>query len=126
MIRKVAQFRFFGDVNTNFNTSDKDVIYHSLDSNQPNGLTASSLASGEAFLGYTPIIQLGIQSLPGLKFNLNTNLDPIIVGASGMYELDLTDSSAALTSLSIEQDSLNLINQNPDGYLIIDIVYQGE
>ena len=83
-------------------------------------------ASGEVFTDYTPIIQLGIQSLPGLKFNLNTNLDPIVVGASGMYELDLSDSSAVLTSLTFEIDSLNLINENPDGYLIIDIVYQGD
>ena len=126
MVRKIAQFRFFGDSNTNFNTTDADVIYHQLDDNQPNSLTASDLASGEIFADYTPIIQLGIQSQPGLKFNLNTNLDPIVVGASGMYELDLTDSSASLTSLTFESESLELINSNPDGYLIIDIVYQGE
>jgi len=46
-----------------------------------------------------------------------------VVGASGMYELDLTDSSAVLTSLTFEKESLDLINMNPDGYLIIDIVY---
>lgn len=126
MARKIAQFRFFGDANTSFNSTDEEIIYHQLDSNQPSSLTASALASGDFFINYTPIIQLGIQSLPGLKFNLNSNLDPIIIGASGMYELDLTDSSAHLTSLSFESESLELINNNPDGYLIIDIVYQGE
>jgi hypothetical protein len=43
-----------------------------------------------------------------------------------MYELDLSDSSAVLTSLTFEKESLDLINSNPDGFLIIDIVYQGE
>ena len=124
--KRVAQFRFFGDANSTFNSFDETAIYHQMDDNQPNSLTAADLATGEVFTDYTPIIQLGIQSLPGLKFNLNTNLDPIVVGASGMYELDLSDSSAVLTSLTFEIDSLNLINENPDGYLIIDIVYQGD
>lgn len=126
MAKKIAQFRFFGDSNSNFNSVDQDQIYHQMDSNQPTSLTATDLASGEVFTDYTPIYQLGIQSQPGLKFNLNTNLDPIVVGASGMYELDLSDSSAVLTSLTFEKESLDLINSNPDGYLIIDIVYQGE
>jgi len=43
-----------------------------------------------------------------------------------MYELDLTDSSASITSLTFEPESLALINQNPDGYLIVDLVYWGE
>ncbi len=124
--KRVAQFRFFGDANTTFNTTDSTTIYHQMDDNQPNSLTAIDLASGSVFEDYTPIIQLGIQSQPGVKFNLNTNLDPIIIGMSGMYELDLTDSSAVLTSLTFEKESLDLINANPDGYIIIDIVYQGE
>ena len=126
MARRVAQFRFFGDANTAFNSVDKTAIYHQMDDNQPNSLTTTDLISGEVFDNYTPIIQLGIQSQPGLKFNLNTNLDPVVVGASGMYELDLTESSAVLTSLTFEKESLDLINMNPDGFLIIDIVYQEE
>jgi hypothetical protein len=61
--------------------------------------------------------------LPGTKFNLNTNLDPIVIGTTGIYELDLTDSSAVITSLTFEQSSIEYIQSNPDGYLIIDIVY---
>ena len=124
--KRVAQFRFFGDANTTFNSFDQTAIYHQMDDNQPSSLSALDLASGEIFTDYTPIMQLGIQSQPGLKFNLNTNLDPIVVGASGMYELDLTDTSSVLTSLTFEKESLDLINSNPDGFLIIDIVYQGE
>lgn len=123
-MKKIAQFRFFGDNNSKFNSTNQDQIYHQMDSNQPASLSSTDLNSANFFANYTPIIQLGIQSLPGLRFNLNANLDPIIIGASGMYELDLTDSSATITSLKFDKTSLDLINSNPDGYLIIDIVYQ--
>lgn len=122
--KRIAQFRYFGDSNSNFNSQDKDAIYHQLDSNQPNGLTAADLCAGTVFTDYTPIVQLGIQALPGTKFNLNTNLDPIVIGTTGIYELDLSDSSAVITSLTFEQSSIEYIQANPDGYLIIDIVYQ--
>lgn len=122
--KRIAQFRYFGDSNSNFNSQDKDAIYHQLDSNQPNGLTAADLCAGTVFTDYTPIVQLGIQALPGTKFNLNTNLDPIVIGTTGIYELDLSDSSAVITSLTFEQSSIEYIQSNPDGYLIIDIVYQ--
>ena len=104
-IKKVTQLRFFGDNNSYLNTSDKNAIYHQMDENQPNSLSSVDLSSGDAF-------------------NLNANLDPIIIGQSGMYELDLTNSSAILTSLTFEKDSLDQIDKNPDGYLIIDIVYK--
>lgn len=122
--RKVVQLRYFGDSNAYLNTNDKDAIYHQLDENQPNNLSSLDLSSGDAFLDYMPIVQLGIQALPGTKFSLNAGLDPIIIGTSGMYELDLQNSSAILTSLNFEQNSLDQIDKNPDGYLIIDIVYR--
>ena len=86
--RNVVQIRYFGDNNTYLNNDDKTVKYRQIDENQPNSLSSLDLSSGTAFVDYMPIVQLGIQALPGTKFNLNTNLDPIIVGASGMYELD--------------------------------------
>ena len=97
-----------------------------MDENQPNSLSSLDLSSGDAFVDYTAkgIVQLGIQALPGTKFNLNANLDPVVIGVSGMYELDLTNSSGVLTSLNFEKDSLDQIDKNPDGYLMIDIVYQ--
>ena len=124
--KKITQLRFFGDSNGFLNTSDINAIYHQMDENQPNSLSSLDLSSGDAFVDYVPIIQLGIQALPGTKFNLNANLDPIIIGVSGMYELDLTNSSAVLTSLTFDKDSLDQIEKNPDGYLIIDIVYDDD
>lgn len=126
-IRRVTQLRFFGDSNSYLNSADANVIYyHQMDSNQPSTLSANDLSSGDAFAEYPNIVQLGIQALPGTKFNLNANLEPIIIGTSGMYELDLTNSSAIIQTLTFERDSLEQINKNPDGYLIVDIVYQEE
>ena len=122
--KKITQLRFFGDSNGYLNSSDVNAIYHQMDENQPNSLSSLDLSSGDAFVDYVPITQLGIQALPGTRFNLNANLDPIIIGVSGMYELDLTNSSAVLTSLTFEKDSLDQIDKNPDGYLIVDIVYE--
>ena len=122
--KKVTQLRFFGDNNGYLNTADNNAIYHQLGENQPNSLSSLDLSSGDAFIDYTPIVQLGIQALPGTKFTLNANLDPIIIGTSGMYELDLVNTSAVLTSLTFDKETLQQINMNPDGYLIIDIVYE--
>ena len=124
--KAIGQIRFFGDTNTYLNHSESNTIYRSMDENEPNGLTSLDLSSGAAFNKYIEnggIVQLGVQSLPGTKFNINTNLDPIIIGASGMYELDLTDSSANISSLTFEDDSLEYITNNPDGYLIVDFIY---
>ncbi len=122
--KKITQFRFFGDSNSYLNTSDESAIYHQIADNQPNSLSSIDLSSGDAFLDYMPIVQLGIQALPGTKFNLNANLESIVIGVSGIYELDLSNTSAVLTSLRFEQESLEAINATPDGYLIIDIVYR--
>ena len=122
--RKIAQFRYFGDSNGYLNSTVAGTIYHKMDNNQPASLTSIDLQSGDAFLDYVPIVQLGVQALPGTRFNLNANIDSIVMGVSGMYELDLTNSSGKLTSLTFSKDSLDQIDKNPDGYLIVDIVYE--
>ena len=127
MYKKVIQLRYFGDTTINFNNKNGDnSITHKMIQNQPEDLTSSVLMSGEIFEKYQPIIQLGVQTLPGVKMCLNSNLDPIIIGASGIYELDLTDSSVKITEIQFDSESLTLINNSPDGYLIIDLVYQEE
>lgn len=126
MYKKVTQLRYFGDTTITFNEQNEGQATHKMINNQPEDLNSDSLISGTAFDIYSPIIQLGIQTLPGVKFHLNANLDPIIVGASGIYELDLTESSVKITECYFERESLTLIDNSPDGYLIIDLVYQEE
>lgn len=96
----------------------------------PNNTTASTatyegLRSGNAFRQYLPIVQLGIQTMPGVIFRLNGANNPIMVGSTGIYELNVSDG-AAITSLNFDASSLTMIEQNPTGYLIVDILYDNE
>jgi hypothetical protein len=61
--------------------------------------------------------------LPGTKFYLNDNVRnyPIIVGYTGIYELNL-DRIAEINSLSFDATSIQTINNIEDAYLIIDMV----
>lgn len=79
-----------------------------------------------SFTVYAPIQQLGIQTLPGTKFYLNQSLDPIIIGGTGIFELDLRNTTAILSSLRFDKASMLAIKNNPEGYLIVDFVYGGE
>lgn len=109
MKKKITQFRYYGD---------------NEEKNYPGTLKAPKLESGSAFDDYTPIVQLGIQTLPGVKFYINANVDGIIVGASGVYELDLTNTSGQITKLSFDPASLKTINSCWDGYLVVDLMYE--
>ena len=60
MARKVYQVRYYGD--SEATPSGK---------NQPTNLTGNRLRSGSVFSKYTPRKQIGIQSMPGVKFYLN-------------------------------------------------------
>ena len=90
--------------------------------NYPITLTKASLISGSAFNGIAPIIKLGIQAIPGTRFRVNSNKDWIIIGATGIYELDLSSSSATIVKLQFDEVSLNIIDQNENAYLIIDLM----
>ena len=72
-----------------------------------------------------PISQLGIQALPGTKFYLNGSNDPIIIGHTGIYELDL-EGLAEITALSFDAKSIEAINGNNNSFLIVDIIYEQE
>ena len=110
-MKKVYQYRYYGE-NENKNTE---------------GMSLDSLASGAAFSSKMPILQLGVQSLPGTKFYINCpNVgDPVILGRTGIYELDLNDQST-ITSLRIERASAEKISNNAGGYLLVDIIYEEE
>ena len=110
MARRVQQIRFYGD------TTNKGL-------NQPASLTGTQMRSGSAFRNYTPMVQLGIQTMPGVKFYLNNAVDPIIVGNTGIYELTL-EGLSEITALEFDRADLTSINNNTNGYLIVDIMYE--
>ena len=112
MARKVQQIRYYGDQKAN------------NDKNQPNGLTGNRLRSGSIFNQYTPMKQIGIQTMPGVKFYLNNSIEPIIIGSTGIYELNV-ENLTEITALSFDTTSINMINETPStSYIIVDILYE--
>lgn len=112
MARKVQQIRYYGDTK-----SDND-------KNQPEGLTGNRLRSGSVFNQYTPMKQIGIQTMPGVKFYLNNSTDPIEIGSTGIYELNV-ENLTEITALSFDATSINMINETPStSYIIVDILYE--
>lgn len=112
MAKRIMQFRYYGSNNSN---------------NQPRDITIENLFSGTIFGGYAPFTQLGIQTLPGTRFYLNDadHQRPIIVGSTGIYELEL-DGISQINTLSFDKPSLELINNSQTAYLIIDVIYNKE
>lgn len=112
MARKVQQIRYYGD-----HKSDSD-------KNQPANLTGNRLRSGSIFSQYTPMKQIGIQTMPGVKFYLNNSIEPIIIGSTGIYELNV-ENLTEITALSFDTTSINMINETPStSYIIVDILYE--
>lgn len=93
--------------------------------NSPSSLTGIKLRSGSAFDDVYPIVQLGIQTLPGVRITINNASTPIVIGSTGIYELNV-DGLSQITSLKFETNSLTLIDNNPNSYIIIDYIYDKE
>lgn len=93
------------------------------------GVTAVSLINGDAFTPYISkgsIEQLGIQAIPGTKFYLNNSPDPIMIGSTGIYELDVTNR-ASINAIRFDKKSISIISDsNGILSLLIDIIYREE
>ena len=112
MAKKIKQFRYYGE-------------NHEL--NYPPTITKGELHTGRTFsLTNNAYIQaLGIQAIPGTKFFINSGktYEPIIIGASGIFELSLADGYEVKT-LNFDLGSLDLIDDPTNGaYLIVDAIY---
>ncbi len=110
MAKRVYQVRYYGKNKA---------------TNYPKSLTDSQMRSGAIFSKRTPIKQLGIQTLPGIKFYLNNSIEPIVVGATGIYELNV-ENLAEITALAFDKTAIETINNNGSSYIIVDIMYEVE
>ena len=120
MAYKVKQFRYYNDKSSEVTESKR---------NQPTTLdgtttliTSDHYVSGDVFGKYFPVTQLGIQALPGTKFYLNEAVDPVIIGATGIYELDLTNG-IQISKITFDRKSMEIIKNNDNAFLIVDIIY---
>ena len=108
MSKQIKQFRFYTERDSR---------------NYPEGLTLLNLVTGEAFGNYMPVTKLSIQTLPGNKFYLNNGLNPIVIGYTGIYELDINDL-AEITSIRFDHQSITKVNAISDTYLFVDLIYE--
>ena len=81
-MKAIRQFRYYGSdlINNNFakeNNFPKDASF------------PERLVLGNIFQEYSAITKLGIQGRPGTTFYLNDSNYPIVVGETGIYEIDL-------------------------------------
>lgn len=106
MANKLRQYRFEGiGSNKNYNIDDpKDLV------------------TGDFISNYIPIIQLGIQALPGTRFYLNEIHEPIIIGETGIFELELKGVTE-ISKIQFDCVSLNRIAKKESAILIIDTIY---
>lgn len=118
MANKIKQFRYYNDTNNLGKNSPSVVTIDGADINVSYAHYVSGAVFGECF----PVLQFGIQSLPGTKFYLNNGNDPIIIGSTGIYELDL-EGQTEITQIQMDGGSMKTINDNDSAYLIIDIIY---
>jgi hypothetical protein len=108
-MKHIRQFRYYGETD-NRNYPSNEVAWNTL-------------VGGNIFRGYGAITHLGIQALPGTKFYLNGGNHGIIIGDTGIYELEL-ERLGCITGIRFDEKSLKLIQENKD-VILIDIVYEG-
>ena len=108
----IKQFRYYGE-------KHKD--------NYPvNVMTYDNLVHNNIFSGYGSITKMGIQARPGtLMFLNNEQRFPIVIGETGIYEIDLQDYGQ-IYAIRFDAKSLSDYDaQGSTGRLLIDIIYEG-
>ena len=114
--KTIQQYRFYNDGNANNYPANDNI-------------TKAILSDGRLFKydpDRGPIVQLGIQTLPGTRFYLNGAAEPVIVGTTGIFEVSLLNQNFGISDLQFNHQSLEIIEQAETGYLIIDIIYDSE
>lgn len=104
----IKQFRYYGDNDSR---------------NYPTTLKKDDLVYNNIFAGYGSITQLGIQARPNTTMFLNSREYPIVIGETGIYEIDLSDYGSKITSIQFTAESLGYYKGSDR--LLIDIVYEG-
>lgn len=131
-MKRIMQFRYRGTqtaVDTGAYIADHVENYPNITNYR------DKLTSGNIFQDYGYVSQFGIQGPVGLRFYLNNSLNPIMIGETGIYELDL-EGIGLLTSIRFHKEDLDkfypkeldISPENNGGRadrLIIDIIYEG-
>lgn len=105
-MKQIKQYRYYGKGNANTYPSDLD---------------DAKLTSGNLFDGIA-ISQLGIQGRPNTCFYLNDSVFPIVLGETGIYELDLEDRGTITSIAFVNNEAFK--RYSTGDRLLIDIVFE--
>lgn len=106
----LKQVRYFGNDN--------------IEWNYPQSTNLNSLVDGSVFKDALPAAKIRIQAPPGTEFLFNYNLNTCIVDDSGIFEIDF-GKEQLIHHLLFSDESINNINENILGGLLVDIWYIG-
>ena len=120
MAKRIKQYRYYNEANDGVTKNQPSKVQD--ESGEMQDTSYKHYVSGLVFGSYFPVLQLGIQALPGTKFYLNNAVDPIVIGLTGIWEVDL-DGQTEITAIQIDNQSMQNIANNPNAYLIIDVIY---
>lgn len=106
-MKKIMQLRYRGVGKDNLPSDEKDWKFNLLSK-------------------YGNVSHLGIQGEPGVVFYLNSGHNPIQLGNTGIYEIDL-EGLGYITKLYFDMETLHRLypetNENDKHLLIVDFVY---
>lgn len=120
MAKRIKQYRYYNDNNDGVTQNQpKEVVG---EDGVKQLVSYKHYVSGLVFGSNFPVLQLGIQALPGTKFYLNNAVDPIVIGLTGIWEIDL-DGQTEITAIQIDNQSIQNIRNNNNAFLIIDVIY---
>lgn len=115
-MKEIAQFRYYNSAGNK---------------NYPADIKASTWYQGNIFQGCGVISHLGIQGYPGVRFYLNGSKSAIMIGETGIYEINLENLGRIYSIQFIKEDLekfYDTVNQeediNKNRILIVDIIYE--
>ena len=111
------QFRFYGYEHSKNVPSNQSAIAWVKGLNESQDIISLIDGGGS-------IIKLGIQTLPGVKFYLNDKTAGIIIDHTGIYELDLRDTTTSINTFFFDAESLALVDSIDSASIIVDIMYK--
>ena len=111
---KVQQFRFYNFNNKNNNPTGMNWI----------GSNGDNTKSVDLLTDIGSAVKIGIQTLPGVRFFffLGNLSDPIIIDHTGVYELDLRNTTTSISSLFFDPQSLARVSEIENASLIVDVL----
>lgn len=113
---EVKQFRYYGVGNDNNFPSDETLWISGI-------IDTTSTEQRNLLANCGSAIKIGIQGLPGTIFYLNNNTPRgIMIDHTGVYELDLRNTTTTIDTLYFDPTSLQNISTIDNASLIVDIL----